>query len=75
MYSPRMKTLEKCASAAGGAFGCMEEDFEPRYVALPSRAKKLTVFGLLAGACALIAGHHFGLTKMIASLPGLRQAV
>jgi hypothetical protein len=75
MYSPRIKTLENCANAAGGAFGCMEEDFEPRYVALPSRAKKLTIVGILTGACAVIAGHHFGLAKMIASIPGLRQAV
>ncbi|MGL5448244.1 MAG: hypothetical protein ACRDBL_13145 [Rhabdaerophilum sp.] len=75
MYSPRMKTLENCANAAGGVFGCREEDFEPRYVALPSRAKKLTVLGLLAGAFALIAGHHFGFAKMIASIPGWRAAV
>lgn len=75
MYSPRMKTLENCASAAGGAFGCLEEDFEPRYVALPSRAKRLTVLGLLAGFVTLAAGHHFGFTKMIASLPGWRAAV
>lgn len=75
MYSPRIKSLENCANAAGGAFGCMEDDFEPRYVALPSRAKKLTLMGLLAGFVTLAAGHHFGLTKMIAALPGLRQAV
>ena len=75
MYSPRMKTLENCANAAGGAFGCLEDDFEPRYVAHPSRAKKLTVMGLLAGFVALVAGHHLGLTKMIASLPGWRAAV
>lgn len=75
MYSPRMKTLETCANAAGGAFGCMEEDFEPRYVAHPGRARKLTILALLGGAIAFAVGHHFGLAKMIAAIPGLRAAV
>lgn len=75
MYSPRIKTLETCANATGGAFGCIEDDFEPRYVAHPSRAKKLTILGLIAGFVTLAAGHHFGFTKVIASLPGLRAAV
>lgn len=75
MYSPRMKSLENCAHAAGGAFGCCEDDFEPRYVAHPGRAKKVTVFAVLAGFVTLAAAHNFGLAKMIAALPGWRAAV
>lgn len=75
MYSPRMKSLETCAHAAGSAFGCCEDDFEPRYVAHPSRAKKVTVFAVLAGFVTLVAAHNFGLAKMIAALPGWRAAV
>ncbi len=75
MYSPRMKTLETCANATGGAFGCLEDDFEPRYVAHPSRAKKVTVLAILAGVFTLAAAHNLGLTKVIAALPGWRAAV
>jgi hypothetical protein len=75
MYSPRLKTLETCALATGGAFVCHEDEGEPRYVALPSRAKKVAVLAILAGFFTLVAGHHFGFTKLLASLPGLRAAV
>lgn len=75
MYSPRMKSLETCAHATGGAFGCFEDDAEPRYVTHPSRAKKMTVLSILAGFLALTAAHNFGLAKMIAALPGWRAAV
>ncbi|PPD16860.1 MAG: hypothetical protein CTY25_00670 [Methylobacterium sp.] len=75
MYSPRMKSLETCARAAGGAFGCFEEDFEPRYVTHPGRAKKVTLLAILAGFVAMAAAHNFGLAKMIAALPGFRAAV
>ena len=75
MYSPRMKSLETCAHAAGGAFGCCEDDFEPRYVVHPGRVRKLTMLAVLAGLFTLAAGHHFGFTRVIAALPGLRAPV
>lgn len=57
--TPRLKTLESCAYAAGRAFAYEEADFEPRYVA-PARPGKIAALVLALGGSLAALVHYFG---------------
>jgi hypothetical protein len=57
--TPRLKTLESCAYAAGRAFAYEEADFEQRYVA-PVRPGKIMAIALALGGSLLALMHQFG---------------
>jgi len=73
MYSPRMKSLENSAHAAGSAFGFDEGDFDRSFVQ-PSHPGRVVALLLAVGGGALAIAHHFGLTSLLASISGLRAA-
>jgi hypothetical protein len=73
MFPPRMKSLQNCADAAGGAFGFDEADFEPRYVS-PVRPGRIAAMTLAIGGGTLAVAHHFGWTTLVASISGWRAA-
>lgn len=57
--TPRLKTLESCAYAAGRAFAYEEADFEPRYVA-PARPGRIAAFALALGGSLMALAHFLG---------------
>jgi hypothetical protein len=73
MFTPRMKSLQNTADAAGGAFGFDEADFEPRYVsrARPGRVAML-VLAIGGGTAAL--AHQTGFASFLAAISGWRAA-
>lgn len=73
MYSPRMKSLENSAHAAGSAFGFDEGDFDRNYVP-PVHPGRVAALLLAVGGGFVALAHHFGLTGFLASITGLRAA-
>ena len=59
--TPRIKTLEAQAYAAGRAFAYEEAAFEPRFES-PVRQGRLVAVAIAAGASFLALMHFFGLT-------------
>jgi hypothetical protein len=65
--SPRLKTLENLAAAAGGAFAYEEGDFDLKGPA-PVRAGKIAVMLLAATGFAAAFAHQMGWTSLVAGL-------
>jgi ABC-type spermidine/putrescine transport system permease subunit II len=73
--SPRVQTLNKCASATGAAFGFSEEDYAAVYRAPPRRFARVLAFLLVIAAGSYAMAQKLGLPAAVAQITGGNRVV